>query len=49
MVALPENFERKEQGKGSVSPALEELEFVWGVKRIAGLSYDGQEGKLKVV
>ena len=49
VVALAENFERKEQGKESESPALEELEFVWGVKGIAGLSDGGQERKLKEV
>ena len=45
----PEVFEWNDQGKGSDSPASKELNFVWDVKGIAGLSCDGQERKLKHV
>jgi hypothetical protein len=32
---------------GSVSPISKKLNFVWEVKDTSGLSWDGQDGKLK--
>jgi hypothetical protein len=47
--SLLEDIEQKDQGKGALSLASKELKLVWEVKGIAGLSCDGQEGKLKGV
>jgi hypothetical protein len=41
--------EQSIQGTGSASPVVIDLKFVWDVKGIAGMSDDGQEGKLKGV
>ena len=49
MAVQPKVIERNDQGKGLDSPASKELKLVWEVKGIAGLSCDGQEGKLKDV
>jgi hypothetical protein len=47
--SLPEDIEQKDQRKLEISPVSKELKLVWEVKGIAGLSCDGQEGKLKGV
>ena len=41
VAGVSEDFEQDDQGQ--------ELKFIWGVREIAGLSCDGQEGKLKAV
>jgi hypothetical protein len=47
--AVVPSEEQSVQGTGSDSPAVIDLKFVWDVKGFAGLSDDGQEGKLKGV
>jgi hypothetical protein len=49
VVVLAGDIEQKEQGQELMAPALEDLKLAWEVKGIAGLSWDGQEGKLKDV
>jgi hypothetical protein len=41
--------EQSVQGTDSASPAVIDLKFVWDVKGFAGMTDDGQEGKLKGV
>jgi hypothetical protein len=41
--------EQLDQEMVSVSPASKDLKLVWKVKGTAGMSWDGQEGKLKQV
>jgi hypothetical protein len=41
--------EQLDQGMGSDSPVSRDLNMVWKVKGTAGLSWDGQVGKLKQV
>jgi hypothetical protein len=41
--------EQSVQGVGSVSPISKELNFVWKVKGTSGMSWDGQNGKLKQI
>jgi hypothetical protein len=41
--------EQSVQGMGTDSPISKDLNLVWKVKGTAGMSWDGQEGKLKQV